>query len=107
MTPKAPRPSCHKLPDRNLQSLPESEHHPSNLETCKNHPNTQTKQRPWSRKLIQANITALTHRQNHGKNLSSIHHCKHPKQSSQTWFQDTPLHLHSLTPTHKPNHTRL
>src|SRR6478609_8180541 len=66
MTPKAPRPSCHKLPHRNLQFLPESEHHPSNLETSKNHPNTQTKQRPWSRNLIQTNFTALTHRQNHG-----------------------------------------
>src|SRR6476469_3267172 len=41
------------------------------------------------------------------KNHSSIHHRKHPKQSSPTWFQDTPFHLHSHTPTHKPNHTRL
>ena len=52
------------------KSLPESEHHPSNLETSKNHPNTQTRQRPWSRNLIQTNFTALTHRQNHGKNYS-------------------------------------
>src|SRR6478609_9565244 len=104
MTPKAPRPSCHKLPHRNLQSLPESEHHPSNLETSKNHPNTQTKQTPWSRSLIQTNFTALTHRQNHRKNHSSIHHRKHPKQLSPTWLQDTPLYLHSLTSTHKPYH---
>src|SRR6476619_6498463 len=96
--------SGHRLPHRNVQSLPEPEHHPSNLETCKNHPNSQSKQIPWSGNLIQNNFTALTSRQNHGKYHSSVHHRKHTKQSSPTWFQDTPLHLHSFTPTHKPNH---